>query len=94
VIILVCPKSLNLHCYIAVSDNKDFGFGIDEENDGDELIRFTQDKNAKKHDYIPSRTKKIRTESFVVKRPCSKKKSGNKLKFICKKNSIPINRNK
>ncbi len=62
--------------FIADSDNEDFGFKIDEENDGDELIRFTQDKNAKKHDYIPSRIKKIRSKSFVVKRPSSKKKSG------------------
>jgi len=65
-----------IHCFIADSDNEDIGFGIDEENDGDELIRFTQDKNAKKHDYIPNRTKKIRTESSVVKRPSSKNKSG------------------
>ena len=62
-------------CFNADSDNEDFGFGIDEENDGDELMRFTQDKTAKKHDYIPSRTKKIRTESIVARRPSSKKKT-------------------
>ena len=43
-----------MYCFNTDSDNEDIGFGIDEENDGDELIRFTQDKNAKKHDYIPS----------------------------------------
>jgi hypothetical protein len=74
-----------IHCFIVDSDNEDFGFGIDEEIDGDELIRFTQDMNAKKHDCIPSRTKKITTERSIVKRPSSKKKSGNKLKFIWKK---------
>ena len=68
-----------IHCFIADSDNEDIGFGIEEENDGNELIRFTQDKNATKHDYIPSRTKKIGTESYVVKRPSSKKKSGKNL---------------
>jgi hypothetical protein len=61
---------------IVDSDNEDIGFEIDEENYGDEFIRFTQDKNAKKHNYITSRTKKIRTESSVVTRPSSKNKSG------------------
>ena len=41
---------------IVDSDNEDIGFEIYEENDGDELIhRSTQDKNAKKYDFIPSR---------------------------------------
>ena len=59
-------------------DDEDAGFGIDEENDGDGLIRFTQDNNAKKHDYIPSWTKITRTESFVAKRPSLKRKSAGK----------------
>ncbi len=61
---------------IVDTDDEDAGFGIDEENDGDGLIRSTQDNNAKKHDYIPSRNKIARTESFVVKRPSLKRKSG------------------
>ncbi len=64
--------------FIVDTDEEDAELGIDEENDGDDLIRFTQDNNAKKHDDIPSRTKKIRTTGFVVKRPSSKRKSGKK----------------
>jgi hypothetical protein len=60
----------------ADTDNEDAGFGIDGEKNGDELIRFTQDKNAKKYNYIPSRNKKIKFESFVVIIPSLKRKSG------------------
>ena len=52
-------------------------FGImedDEENEGEALLKFTQDKNSKKHDFIPRRTRKINTERGVVKAPSDKKK--------------------
>ncbi len=51
----------------------------DEENEGEALLQFTRDKNSKKHDFIPSRTRKINTESGVVKTPSDKKKHGNTL---------------
>ncbi len=55
-------------------------FGIiedgDDENDGAALLQFTLDKNSKKHDFIPSRTRKINIERGVVKRPSEKKKHG------------------
>jgi hypothetical protein len=63
---------------IADTDAEVAGFEINKNNDGDELNRFMQDKNAKKNDYIPSQTKKIRTRSSVVKRPSSNKKSSKK----------------
>ena len=55
-------------------------FGImedDEENEGEALLKFTQDKNSKKHDFIPRRTRKTNTERGVVKAPSDKKKKGN-----------------
>ncbi len=57
-------------------------FGIiedDEENEGEALLQFTLDKNSKKHDFIPSRTRKINTERGVVKTPSDKKTHGNTL---------------
>ncbi len=55
----------------------------DDENDGEALLQFTRDKNSKKHDFIPSRTRKINIERGVVKRPSEKKKHG----------KIPFNNN-
>ncbi len=58
-------------------------FGIieddDDENDGEALLQFTRDKNSKKHDFIPCRTRKINTKRWVVKRPSEKKKHGETL---------------
>ena len=57
-------------------------FGIiedDEENEGEALLQFTRDKHSKKHDFIPSRTRKINTERGVVKIPSEKKKHGKTL---------------
>ncbi len=48
-----------LHTTYLGDDLSDDGFGIDEESDGDALLQFTQDKNLKKHDYVPNRTKKV-----------------------------------
>ena len=64
-----------------VKDDDD-SFGInedDEENEGEALLKFTRDKNSKKHDFIPRRTRKINTERGVVKTPSDKKKHGNTL---------------
>ena len=48
-------------------------FGVieddDDEIDGEALLQFTRDKNSKKHDFIPGRTRKINTEREVLKRP-------------------------
>jgi hypothetical protein len=61
-------------------NNYDDFFGIieedDDEKDGEALLQFTRDKNSKKHDFIPGRTRKINTERGVVKRPSEKKKQG------------------
>jgi len=60
-----------------VLKDDDAYFGImedDEENEGEALLKFTQDKNSKKHDFIPRRTRKINTERGVVKAPSDKKK--------------------
>jgi hypothetical protein len=46
-------------------EDEDDGFEIDDTHDGDKLLWFTQDKNLKKHDYIPNRTKQVRTENSV-----------------------------
>ena len=62
--------------FVLIKDFDNEDIGIDEENDEDELFNLRKTKNAKKHDYISSRTKKIRNESSVVKRPRSKKKFG------------------
>ena len=66
---------------IGNDNNHDDYFGIveedDDENYGEALLQFTRDKNSKKHDFIPGRTRKINTESGVVKRPSEKKKKGN-----------------
>jgi hypothetical protein len=44
-------------------DDADFGMMEDDdgEDDGEDLLKFTQDKNSKKHDFIPRRTRKINT---------------------------------
>ena len=57
-------------------DDADFGMMEDDdgEDDGEDLLKFTQDKNSKKHDFIPRRTRKINTERGVVKAPSDKKK--------------------
>ena len=44
--------------YVGNKANYDYGFGIEEGIDGDALLQFIQDKNLKKHDHIPNRTKK------------------------------------
>ena len=65
-----------------IKDYDDAYFEImedDEENEGEALLQFTRDKNSKKHDFIPSRTRKINTERGVVKAPSDKKKHGNTL---------------
>ena len=66
------------------NDSKDDDFfGIikddDDEKDEEALLQFTRDKNSKKHDFIPGRTRKINTECGVVKRPSEKKKQGKTL---------------
>ncbi len=64
-----------------IKDDDDY-FGImqeDEENEGESLLQFTRDKNSKKHDFIPSRTRKINTKHGVVKIPSEKKKHGKTL---------------
>ena len=64
-----------------LGDDDDY-FGIieyDEENEGKALLKFTRDKNSKKHDFIPSRTRKINTERGVVKITSEKKKHGKTL---------------
>ncbi len=61
-----------------IKDDDDY-FGIiedDEENYREDLLQFTRDKNSKKHDFIPSRTRKINTARGVVKIPSEKKKHG------------------
>jgi hypothetical protein len=57
-------------------DDADFGMMEDDdgEDDGEDLLKFTQYKNSKKHDFIPRRTRKINTERGVVKAPSDKKK--------------------
>jgi hypothetical protein len=65
-----------LHYTKNLGDDLSDGFGIDEENDGDALLQFTQDKNLKKHDYVPNRSKKVRTETSVVKRLSEKIRQG------------------
>ena len=62
--------------YVVNEADYNDGFGIEEKIDEDALLRFTQDKNLQQHDYIPNRTKKVRTENVVVKRPSSKSKKG------------------
>ena len=64
-----------------IKDDDPFGIieDDDDENDGEALLQFTRDKNSKKHDFIPSRTRKINTEHRVVKRPIEKKKHGKTL---------------
>ena len=66
-------QKLNFH---DVDDIAEYGigFGIDDDNDGEALLKFTQDQNSKKHDYIPNRTKKVRTEDSIVKKPSKSKK--------------------
>ncbi len=64
------------------NDIKDDDYFIeenDDENDGEAHLQFTRDKNSKKHDFIPGRTRKINTERGVVKGPSEKKKHGNTL---------------
>ena len=64
------------------NNNRDadyFGVIEDDDDDGEALLQFTRDKNSKKHDFIPSRTRKINTERGVVKIPSDKKKHGNTL---------------
>ena len=65
-----------------ITDHDDAYFEImedDEENEGEALLKFTQDKNSKKHDFIPRRTRKTNTERGVLKAPSGKKKHGNTL---------------
>ena len=61
-------------------NNDDDFFGIIEEDDdekyGEALLQFIRDKNSKKHEFIPGRTRKINTKRGVVKWPSEKKKQG------------------
>ncbi len=65
------PSNQTLDYYGIIED--------DEEDEGEALLQFTRDKNSKKHDFIPSRTRKINTKRGVVKTPSDKKKHGNTL---------------
>ena len=62
-----------------IEEDDDYFMEDDEENGGEALLQFTRDKNSKKHDFIPSRTRKINTERGVIKTPSGKKKHGNTL---------------
>ena len=68
---------------LANDNNDDDFFAIieedDDEKDGEALLQFTRNKNSKKHEFIPGRTRKINTKRWVVKRPSEKKNQGTTL---------------